>query len=303
MISGTNDTRFCAALVEAGYLVNLGADGLYAYGDQLHCVIEGLDGYLRGRLAGAPVTSLRLPPVCVTTDFVRTGYASSFPQLIGAVFGFAGGDREYQALRERKADDDGWSDELRPTGLMLVSAACQPAYPLFRGELPAGGRQATLLGHCFRREPSTDPFRMQAFRQREFLQLGTAADVTTFREKWIERTPRILGRLGLPVTFTEANDPFFGRAGRLLATHQRDSGTKLEAVIQLYDEAPGTALASINSHRDHFGRAFGIDATNGAPAHTCCVGFGLERLALALLAVHGLQIGAWPTSIRELVAV
>jgi hypothetical protein len=33
-------------------------------------------------------------------------------------------------------------------------------------------------------------------------------------------------------------------------------------------------------------------------AHTGCVGFGLERLALALFKHHGLDVAGWPASVR-----
>jgi hypothetical protein len=34
-------------------------------------------------------------------------------------------------------------------------------------------------------------------------------------------------------------------------------------------------------------------------AHSACVGFGLERCALALLKVHGLHTSSWPVSVRS----
>ena len=35
-------------------------------------------------------------------------------------------------------------------------------------------------------------------------------------------------------------------------------------------------------------------------AHTACVGFGLERITLALLRHHGLDLAAWPEAVRDL---
>jgi hypothetical protein len=37
---------------------------------------------------------------------------------------------------------------------------------------------------------------------------------------------------------------------------------------------------------------------DGGVAHTACVGFGLERITLALLRHHGLDLAAWPDSVR-----
>ena len=38
---------------------------------------------------------------------------------------------------------------------------------------------------------------------------------------------------------------------------------------------------------------------DGTIAHTACVGFGLERIALALYHRHGFDRAAWPGSVRE----
>jgi hypothetical protein len=54
---------------------------------------------------------------------------------------------------------------------------------------------------------------------------------------------------------------------------------------------------------DHFGVAFGIRTADGAVAHSACVGFGLERIALALFKKHGLALSAWPASVKNALAL
>ena len=56
---------------------------------------------------------------------------------------------------------------------------------------------------------------------------------------------------------------------------------------------------SFNYHQDAFGAKWGLFLEDGATAHTACVGFGLERIALALFARHGLTIEEWPSEVRE----
>ena len=70
----------------------------------------------------------------------------------------------------------------------------------------------------------------------------------------------------------------------MLATSQLDEGLKTELTIRLYDDLDeGTAIVSSNCHQDHFGLAFGLSTVDGAVAHSACVGFGMERIALALV--------------------
>ncbi|MCM3060730.1 hypothetical protein M3553_21670, partial [Bacillus subtilis] len=60
-----------------------------------------------------------------------------------------------------------------------------------------------------------------------------------------------------------------------------------------------TACLSFNYHMDHFGLLWDIRTATGDVAHTGCVGFGLERLTLALFRHHGFDIDAWPREVRD----
>ena len=60
-----------------------------------------------------------------------------------------------------------------------------------------------------------------------------------------------------------------------------------------------TAIISLNYHQDHFATRFGIHTQNGQPAHTACVGFGLERITLAMYRTHGWDRGGWPSPARR----
>ena len=62
--------------------------------------------------------------------------------------------------------------------------------------------------------------------------------------------------------------------------------------------AKPTAVCSFNLHETHFGDAFGIRTPDGAAAHTACLGFGLERCAMALFQTHGFDPATWPSAVR-----
>ncbi|HZP72194.1 MAG TPA: hypothetical protein VFA97_02340, partial [Gaiellaceae bacterium] len=55
-----------------------------------------------------------------------------------------------------------------------------------------------------------------------------------------------------------------------------------------------------NYHREHFSSIFDLRQGSGEPAHTACVGFGLERISLALFSRHGLDPDAWPADVGSL---
>lgn len=243
---------------------------------------------------------LRFPPVFPRAAYERTDYLASFPQLTGSVNSFNGNERAAHALVEMSLAGEPWGVELEPTDLMLVSAACHPAYELYAGMRLDEPVILDVDGWCFRREPSEDPSRMQAFRQQEFVYVGSGDGAQAHRDEWVRRGQAVLDSLQLPAEQEIANDPFFGRAGRMLASNQRDESLKIELTVPLYGgSASATALVSCNCHRDHFGINFRITGPDGAPAHSACVGFGRERIVVALARHHGADVGSWPPAVRK----
>jgi seryl-tRNA synthetase len=291
-------TAFLDDLIEAGLLVPTGVDGLFGRGAAFVDVYDAVDRVVTAAGADQHATRLRFPPLLGRDIFERTDYLRSFPNLIGSVHGFTGGDAEHRALLHALEAGGEWAAELEPTDVVLCPAACYPLYPMSTGRLDAASVRFDVHGWCFRHEPSGDPARMQAFHQHEFVYLGDPAGAVAHRDLWVERSLTVLSSLGLEVEAVVANDPFFGRAGRMLAVGQRDEGLKLEIVAPVASDEHLTAITSANCHLDHFGTPFGITTPDGETAHSACVGFGMERIVLALLRRHGLHLEAWPPAVR-----
>lgn len=296
--------EFRDALVEAGLLVLLGIDGLYGRGGEFEKIIDGIDHVVRRKgsdVHGEGASVLRFPPVYPRESFEKTDYIASFPNLTGAISTFTGGNPEHRALLADRDAGLPWDGHLHSAGTMLVSAACHPSYGTLPKVLPEGGVLMDIYGYCFRHEPAIDPARMQAFRMHEYVVVGSPTQAQEHRDMWVSYGMEVLTSLGLEATPAAANDPFFGRAGRMLAANQRDEDLKTELLVRLYgDLDEGTAVVSTNCHRDHFGVTFGLSTPDGAEAHSACVGFGMERIALALLKTHGLQTDSWPPAVRQL---
>ena len=294
--------EFRDQLVDAGLLVRSSLDGLYGRSGVFEDVIDVIDTAVRaaGREAhGSSAQRFRFPPVFPRESFEKTDYIASFPNLTGAITTFTGDNRAHAELLAARSAGEDWDHFLGSAGTMLVSAACHPAYSMLTGDLPAGGTTLDVYGYCFRHEPAVDPARMQAFRMHEFVQVGTPDQAVAHRESWIERGQSVLDHLGLEATPVIANDPFFGRAGRMLAANQRNENLKTELVVRLYgDLDEGTAVVSCNCHREHFGHTFDIRTADGEEAHSACVGFGMERIALAMFRTHGLDVSRWPSALR-----
>jgi seryl-tRNA synthetase len=193
-----------------------------------------------------------------------------------------------------------WVPALAAADLVLSPAACYPVYPLAasRGHVPDGGLRFDVACDCFRREPSRHLDRLQSFRMREYVCIGTSDQIGDFRQRWMTRAQSIADRLGLTYRVEQASDPFFGRGGKLMATAQIEQSLKFELLIPLRSAEQPTACMSFNYHRDHFGTTWGLQNAAGDVAHTGCVAFGMDRLAVALFCTHGVDLARWPADVR-----
>ena len=289
------------ALIDARILFPTSVDGIYGRSGLFESIADGLNFAFSKLGAEQHAEVMRFPPAMPRKDLEASEYLKSFPQLAGVVHCFCGGEREHHRLLARVENGDEWTDQLRPTNVVLAPAACYPVYPIIaaRGPMPREGMVVDALTYCFRHEPSIDPARMQMFRQREFVRLGTAEQIVEFRQVWIERGSKLASMLQLPHAIDLANDPFFGRGGKIVADSQRELKLKFELLVPINDGAPPTACMSFNYHMDHFSQIWPLRTADGEPAHTGCVGFGIERLTLALLRHHGFELAKWPQHVRE----
>jgi seryl-tRNA synthetase len=295
------ERKFLDELVAAGCFIPSGEAGVYGRGSVFEDIRTRLDAFISRIAARDDAEQLRFPPIISKRTLEKAGYLKSFPNLCGAIYSFKGNEAAALDLMERAHCGDDWSMHLTMTDVVLVPAACYPAYPAvaLRGRLPKGGLRLDLGGsYVFRNEPSGNPARLQMFHQREMIRIGTAENVIEWREMWIDRAKCILDQLGLRAKMEIASDPFFGRGGKLLASSQRELGLKFEVLVPIASSEP-TAVSSFNFHQDHFGSAFGIVLDDGSVANSACLGFGLERITLALIREHGFNPAKWPAAVRE----
>ena len=281
-------------------LIATGVAGVYGRGADFEDVRNAVADMVSRAAAVEAPERMRFPPVLPRRDLERVGYLKSFPHLAGSIFAFEGTEAQALDQQERASRHEDWSEHQHMTDLVLTPAACYPVYPAVaaRGALAEGGVMVDAGGaYVFRREPSGDPARMQMFHQRELVRIGEPDVVQAWRDSWRERALGLLRGLGLDVELDVATDPFFGRSGRMLAASQREQQLKFEVLTPIAGPER-TAVASFNYHQDHFGQVFGIKTPGGDVAHTACLGFGLERVVMALFQTHGFDPKSWPAAVR-----
>jgi seryl-tRNA synthetase len=296
-------TRKLDSIAEA-LLLPSGIDGVYARTAAFEQVIDGLTDLI-SEYREPNTEVLRFPPVMSRRQVEKSGYLNSFPHFLGCVSCLSGSDSDIHAAVDRHEAGEDWTPSLTAADLVLSPAACYPVYPLVasRGQMPADGLLFDVACDCFRREPSKMLDRLQSFRMREYVRVGAPRQIDEFRRHWMKLAEGLAARLGLSWRIDYASDPFFGRGGKLMAVSQVEQALKFELLIPVHSAERPTACMSFNYHRDHFGTAWNIRTATNEVAHTGCVAFGLDRLALALFATHGLDFAAWPATTRKALAL
>lgn len=242
-------------------------------------------------LAGAFGAQEEQHPAAVSAELLhRLDYFSSFPHQ--ATFP-ATLDGDEDNLAAFAADPFGQAGvrlaRLAPVRAVLTPAACYHIYAAREGVELAGPAYVTTVATCFRREAAVEPLvRQWAFRMREVVCAGTAAEVRQFLARARELADRLCRELSLPITWETATDSFFRPLTNPKFLLQKVAPTKEEAVF-----GGRVAIGSVNLHHDHIGSAFGITRAGGA-AHTGCLAFGLERWLYALSSQYGEDPASWP---------
>ncbi len=296
---------FLEDLIEAGLLVRTGVDGVYARGGEFERVRLAFDALVTRTAAPESPEPLYFPPTFPREQLENNHYLGSFPHLAGTGFAFEGDEAAAADQLEHASKHEDWSEHQVMSEMVLCPAACYSLYPVVakRGPLPEAGLTLdTGDAYVFRREPSSDPSRMQIFHMREIVRVADRDTVVAWREEWRARAEELLRALGLELELDIANDPFFGRTGRLLAAQQRSQELKWELLAPVAGSQP-TAIASSNYHQDHFGEIYEIRTAGGELAHTGCMAFGEERITLALLSAHGLTPAQWPETVLAQLAL
>lgn len=291
--------KFYAGLVEHQLIIPVGVQGAFGRGAMFEEVVDRFNARVSA-IAGRDGAETRsFPPVVNRKVIEKNNYLESFPHLCGAVFSFFGKELEAREMAQKAVLGEAWTGHLGATDLCLTPAICYPLYPTLAGTLPEGGRLFSLLGWAYRHEPSSEPTRMQSFRMREFIRVGKPDDVVAWRDMWLQRGLELLQSLGLDASSDVAADPFFGRGGKMMATNQREQKLKFEILVPVISREQPTAVCSFNFHQDHFGSKWGIRTAAGEVANTACLGFGLERIAMALFKSHGFDTTRWPAQARR----
>ncbi len=249
------------------------------------------------------------PTLIPSKTLGRCGYFSSFPQSVSMVTHLV---EDFDTIEHFRQANANTTDLVVPDPRAFVTpeaclspAVCYHCYrSLENSSLKGGPHVVTTVGKCFRYESTnlTGLDRLWDFTMREVIFVGSEEEVTTRRQKGIELVKRQIDKWDLEAEIESANDPFFSAAYATKTYYQVRSDLKFELRLTVEPGAQGEArtlaCGSFNLHENFFGKTFTIDASDGRPAFTGCVAWGLERWVLACFTQHGFEASLWPEAVR-----
>jgi seryl-tRNA synthetase len=287
-----------AALADHGQPLPTGAPGVYLFPGSFESVILLLRKAIAALAADEPFQTLAIPPVIARHTLERAGYVKTFPQLLGTVHSYTGDGKDWAKLAPLVDQGGAWHAEQRISDLVLLPAACYPVYATLADSALRGPAKFAVAANCFRQEATSETGRLRSFRMAELVTVATESYCIQWRGRWLDRVAEWLSGLALQVSIEVADDPFFGPGRKLFQAAQRAQELKFELKVAVSPEDI-QAVASANYHKDHFGETFDFSVEDEV-GHTACMAFGMERLALALINVHGCSVQRWPADVRSL---
>jgi seryl-tRNA synthetase len=292
--------------LEAGDNLKYCGAGRYALGSLPLRLLEIFDRRVTQLAEAHAISERRFPSLIGADTLAKCNYYRSFPHSLGLVSHL----REDLEAIEHFAADAHWENDrlavpqesLGPIKCVLAPAVCFHHYAWLENTAACPDHAITAVGKCFRYESGNlkGLERLWDFTLREIIWVGRPEHVLSQRSSFIQKTAALMDEWGFNYEIVSATDPFFINDYSVQALIQKAFDLKYEVIVPLPYANKGLAVASANYHQDFFGRSLNICGKTGDPIHTGCLGFGLERLALAFLTQYGLDPAAWPAAVRQM---
>ena len=233
-------------------------------------------------------------PGLALETLARASYFASFPQWLTLASHLSDDAASLQRVAESPDPVTAARQACAPAGAALPPAACYHVYAALAAQSIDEPAFVTLQCTCWRHEGGRlRPLaRGWAFTMREAVCLGDAETTDGFRRRGEQHGLALATALQLGAHLADATDPFFAPTARGKGLLQRLKGLKRELLLPVGSES--VAAASFNHHEQFFGECFDIRLATGAPAHSACVAYGVDRWLLAYLAEHGTDARRWP---------
>mgnify|MGYP001320417307 CR=1 FL=1 len=293
-------------LIQRGWVHPVG-QGSHIYSGLMSQLYYALDLQFRHKALAMSVNEYKFPTLINLDTLAQTGYLHNFPHHTNFVCHLP---EHMEIIEQFKQTVVKTQVHVKPSvdvcaapDYALSPTVCYHFYFINRGRVLQGETLgATALSPCYRFESkaTTELRRLREFNMREIMFIGPPAEIIKLRQALLDCQQQMLEFCQLHSIIQTAADPFFLDSHDSQRLFQISFDLKHEAKAYLPDDDDWLAIGSVNYHQDHFGQAFNITLASGEPAHSCCLGFGLDRWCIAIFAQYGLDITRWPPNLQQL---
>lgn len=232
------------------------------------------------------------PTFLPVAELKKIDYFRSFPHLVNFVTNLKDDEDNLKAFTKGKVYHDDGSicmSNSSPIHDCLTPAACYHFYIGKQNTNLTKTFYGTTRSFCYRREKYYLPLQRQwCFNMREIVCIGDIETVRNFLKTYREMLEVFFKKLGLPIEWEIATDPFFDPSNNPKAIMQILDPVKSEMIFN-----KNLSIGSVNFHKNYFGQAFDINFENEM-AFSGCIAFGLERWLFAFIETFGKDISRWP---------
>jgi len=165
--------------------------------------------------------------------------------------------------------------------------------------LTSNGITVTGTSKCHRNEDAGayGIERLNTFTMREIIFIDNPDEVKMKIKIFSDEISKILSDWGVFYRKMNATDPFFAGEMSNKRHFQALLDLKSEYKLKLPYADKWLAVSSVNYHRDSIIKSFNI-STDNPGYHSGCIGFGLDRLAIALFSQFGIDFNFWPVNVK-----
>jgi len=197
--------------------------------------------------------------------------------------------------------DSADNQHLQAPEWVLSPTVCHHCFETLKDSSLDAVLKVTALNQCARYEVhgTRTMERLRLYWMREFIHFNPdAKEIAKSLDDVLNDTIEILTRWGISHEVVTASDPFFSDSGTAKRMFQNTFALKRELKLPCTDGS--IACASFNNHQESLVKSFAITSgSNGSTMHSCCVGWGYDRLLLCLFSQLGCDPEQWPDVVRQ----
>lgn len=284
----------------ASELITRYENGLVVLAEPVIRLISFFDNYFKGILSELEYTEKHFPTLLPTDVIADTSYFDSSPQYIMFCENVKESLDIYNDLR-KNYEKNNYDEILDSPKFTLSPSACFHLFGAIRGKVFDSEKIFTHKQNVFRNEGRLNwgkLTRLNDYTVREIVFIGDNKYVYDIREKLMKKTAELMNKLEMTYQIVNASDPFIIPTMNIYKKIQKKNHLKYELRVNT-SENDTVSCASFNVHKNAFSKNFGFKVENILFTESGCIGFGLERIAIAFLNQFGCDIYNWPDMIKN----